>query len=154
MRSGPVSTRKADSLAVVVRKLLRTRFLYAVGRAKVARCLWAFFRRSDAAISQTAFSTKTPAQSSKSGVNRNHQLQEELRRPLVRRTGLYGSCVTQSLCSKTANLRATATSAFLRAFFPLDGVPSVGERCPCRTDPECDWHIRPADCASTYCRLW
>jgi hypothetical protein len=78
---------KADSLAVVSRRLLRTRFLYAVMKAKFARCLWAFFRRSDAAICRTAFSTKTPAQSSNSGVNRNHQLQEELRPPPVRRTG-------------------------------------------------------------------
>ena len=43
-------------------------FLYAVFRARSARCLWAFYGRSDAAISRTAFKAKTPAQSSRSGV--------------------------------------------------------------------------------------
>ena len=63
-----MKTVKADSLAVVVRKLLRTRFLYAVFRAQALAALWHSFWKSDAAIYRTAFSAKTPAQSSISGV--------------------------------------------------------------------------------------
>ena len=81
-----------------------------------AQCRLGFERRVDAAISVSVLKTKADSQSSEHGVIATDKHSPALKQ--LQHKGVYCSCVTQMLWSRTASLRATATTALFLACLP------------------------------------
>jgi hypothetical protein len=75
-----------------------------------------FERRVDAAIYRSALKTKVGSKSSEHGIVATSEI--VIVQAAVAENGMYGSWVIQSRWSRTASLRATATTALLLACLP------------------------------------